>query len=126
MSHALGSATGSVGPVLLKFTTINGIPMNGKSSSLLLVALVSIASASQSYAEVTTYRYTDLGTLGGTDSSATAINNAGVVAGWARTATGYAHATVWNVGEAYTISNTAAYATLCTGTKATPTWGHWA
>jgi len=120
--------------------------MKGKlRSRALFLALVLMASASQSYAGIPSYRFTDLGTLGGTESAANAINNAGVVAGWARTAAGHAHATVWNgakatdlgtlggiysmandindlgqvVGEAYTTSNTASYATLWTGTKAT-------
>ena len=63
--------------------------MKGKlSSSGLLLAIVLMASASESYAGIPSYRFTDLGTLGGTESSANAINNAGVVVGWARTADG--------------------------------------
>lgn len=39
---------------------------------------------------------TDLGTLGGLNSSASAINDAGLVVGYAQTADGFTHATLWD------------------------------
>jgi len=39
----------------------------------------------------------DLGTLGGTDSAATAINSHGQIAGWANTKTGQQHAVLWTL-----------------------------
>ena len=41
---------------------------------------------------------TDLGTLGGVNSDAFAINVAGQVVGWAETVAGEEHASLWNVG----------------------------
>jgi probable HAF family extracellular repeat protein len=43
-----------------------------------------------------TYQVTDLGTLGGTDSVARAINDSGQVTGYAATADGAHHAFLWN------------------------------
>ena len=42
------------------------------------------------------YIFTDLGTLGGNNSTATAINNAGQVAGFSYTTLDDSHATLWN------------------------------
>ena len=42
---------------------------------------------------------TDLGTLGGTDSSATAINDRGEIVGYSTTATSDRHAFLWRRGE---------------------------
>ena len=42
--------------------------------------------------------WTDLGTLGGSSSSANAINPAGQVVGWSTTAAGVAHAFLWQNG----------------------------
>ena len=72
--------------------------MSAKLSCLgLLIAGVLLASASQ--ANAGGYIFTDLGTLGGDNSSASAINDAGQVAGSAWT-TGNtyldSHATLWN------------------------------
>jgi probable HAF family extracellular repeat protein len=109
----------------------------------LLIAFVLVISASK--AHTAAYSFTSLGASGGTDSSANAINNAGVVAGWARTAAGQAHATVWDgpkatdlgtlggdfsiahdindagqvVGEAYRADTFSRHATIWNGTKAT-------
>src|ERR1700712_4524429 len=44
----------------------------------------------------TKYKLTDLGTLGGTDSVATGINDAGQVVGTSLTASNVHHATIWN------------------------------
>jgi probable HAF family extracellular repeat protein len=41
---------------------------------------------------------TDLGTLGGTNSEAVAINEAGQIIGWANTTAGLIHAFVWENG----------------------------
>lgn len=41
----------------------------------------------------------DLGTLGGADSQADAINSAGLVVGWAMTADGQRHAALWHAGR---------------------------
>jgi probable HAF family extracellular repeat protein len=40
----------------------------------------------------------DLGTLGGSSSSAAALNNRGQVVGWSTTASGETHAFVWDNG----------------------------
>jgi probable HAF family extracellular repeat protein len=45
------------------------------------------------------YTVTDLGTLGGSGSAATAINNAGQVVGWANTASGVSHAFLYSGGQ---------------------------
>lgn len=69
--------------------------MNTKIAGLgSFIMLVSLTSANQAHA--TAYTFTDLSTQGGTSSSANAINNLGQVAGWAQTAGGEVHATVWN------------------------------
>lgn len=41
---------------------------------------------------------TDLGTLGGNDSSASAINNNGQIVGWSQTSSGETHAFIWEGG----------------------------
>ena len=50
-------------------------------------------------AQVTVPTPTDLGTLGGIDSDARAINNNGVVVGWSRLANGEFHAFVWTSAQ---------------------------
>jgi probable HAF family extracellular repeat protein len=42
---------------------------------------------------------TDLGTLGGADSQADAINRGGQIVGWAQTASGEQRACLWNAGQ---------------------------
>jgi probable HAF family extracellular repeat protein len=42
---------------------------------------------------------TDLGTLGGVESQANAINRAGLIAGWSQTADGRRHAILWQAGH---------------------------
>jgi probable HAF family extracellular repeat protein len=42
---------------------------------------------------------TDLGTLGGTESAALAINNGGLIVGWADTSSGQPHAFLWSSGR---------------------------
>lgn len=119
--------------------------MNSKSLNLgLPLALISLAITSEADAGTATYRFSDLGTLGGVHSSASAINNAGQVVGWAEKASGESHATVWNnatatdldplggtrsvangindagqvVGEIYAAGDFTSHATLWDGTRA--------
>jgi probable HAF family extracellular repeat protein len=47
---------------------------------------------------IPTYEIIDLGTLGGTGSDARSINARGQVVGWSRTASGAAHAFLWEKG----------------------------
>lgn len=79
--------------------------MNAQLSRLcLLVTGVLLASHvnAQSYA----FTHLNLDTLGGTNSVAYAINNAGQVAGWATTAGNAAkHATLWNGATAIDLSS---------------------
>lgn len=63
----------------------------------LLATGILLAGASQADSSVSHYIFTDLGTLGGSSSSANAINNVGQIAGWASTPGDAArHATLWN------------------------------
>ncbi len=69
--------------------------MNTKLFSIgLITAGVLLVSASQANAQ--TYTFADLGTLGGTYSYASAINNSGKVSGGAETADHTYHAALWN------------------------------
>lgn len=71
--------------------------MNYHSVKIGSFAFVSVLLASVNYASATTYKFTDLGTLGGSNSFAYAVNNAGQVAGWASIAgNAEKHATRWN------------------------------
>jgi probable HAF family extracellular repeat protein len=47
-------------------------------------------------ANAQSYTFTDLGTLGGSDSTAYGINNAGQIVGWSEDANGVQTATLWN------------------------------
>ena len=108
-------------------------------STLLAASLV----CGTAHADLPSYTFTDLGTLGGASSQARAINAAGQVVGWAYTAGGGTmHATLWNgttatdlggayseayainaagqvVGTSSTAGNATYHATLWNGTTAT-------
>ncbi len=63
---------------------------------IFLAALVLISLAGQ--ARAARYHYRDLGTLGGANSSASAINNLGQVVGYSETSTGSGIAFLWTPG----------------------------
>jgi probable HAF family extracellular repeat protein len=62
---------------------------------ILTIVLATLLASQPVSAQVT---ITDLGTLGGTDSSARAINARGAVAGVSTTASGETHAFLWRNG----------------------------
>lgn len=68
-----------------------------------MVALAVILCAAQAWAQVVRpcYRLVDLGTLGGTESQAAAINNLGQVVGESRNANGDTHAYIWCNGRMF-------------------------
>ena len=65
----------------------------------LVVATAFAAGATAAAAPRSTWRVTDLGTLGGASSSAVALNDHGWVVGQADTATGVSHAFLWRMGK---------------------------
>ena len=69
--------------------------MNAIRSALVGTLGVALALASGS-ALATTFRLTDLGTLGGTSSSGDALNASGQVTGYSDTAEGDTHAFLWD------------------------------
>jgi probable HAF family extracellular repeat protein len=64
-----------------------------------LVGIAAPASAGTEQAAGHGYRMTDLGTLGGQFSAATAMNDRGAVVGWSLTPTGDYHPFVWRRGR---------------------------
>ena len=69
------------------------------SRSLGALAILVGATLAASIARATPmYTFTDLGTLGGTNSIAYGINDVGQVVGYATTSSGTAHATLWDSG----------------------------
>lgn len=68
---------------------------------VLAVVLASLASASSSAAPLSEARWAarDLGTLGGRESYAAAINSKGQIVGWALTKKGRAHPVLWQGGR---------------------------
>lgn len=59
-----------------------------------------------SEANAQSFTYTDLGTLGGSNSWASAINNAGQIAGGSETGGGISHATLWSGANATDLTPT--------------------
>lgn len=76
--------------------------MNRLLARMIIIAIVFTASVGSGPPRVLAggaYTITDLGTLGGAHSGAYAINNAGQVVGWARTAGGGQRAFLWQDGS---------------------------
>jgi probable HAF family extracellular repeat protein len=63
------------------------------------LALLLLVMGSTGHANAQGYAIQDLGTLGGRDSWATALNGAGQVVGYAHTARGLQHAFLWRHGQ---------------------------
>jgi probable HAF family extracellular repeat protein len=63
-----------------------------------LVALAALVLALTLPAAAQTYTVTDLGTLGGGSSEASAINSRGEVVGWSKTGAGQTHGFVYRAG----------------------------
>ena len=88
--------------------------MNAKLFSIsLLTAGVLLASASP--ASASGYKFTDLGTLGGDYSSASAINDSGQVVGYSNILTGATHATIWNGATPTDLGTLGRYDSLAAG-----------
>src|SRR5438128_5724714 len=77
------------------------------------VIFCSIASASPAY------HLTDLGTLGGPQSAATAINDSGQIAGFSYTAAGYNHAFLYSGGVMSDLTTLGGNQSFATGIGAT-------
>ncbi len=78
--------------------------------AMLVVGLLAAATASAA-----TYTVIDLGTLGGTSSGATDINNRGDVVGWAATSSGAVHAFVYRDGKMIDIGTLGGRSSKATG-----------
>lgn len=74
------------------------IPKLRHAAALSLLAVSALTTSAWTNPAIPRYRIVDLGTLGGADSSAQALNDHDQVAGWAETADGQHHAFLYNSG----------------------------
>lgn len=75
-----------------------GTPRLRQAAALPLLAILALSTTAWTDPAAPHYRIVDLGTLGGSDSSAQALNDSDQVAGWAETADGQRHAFLYNAG----------------------------
>ena len=66
---------------------------------LTVLAVIAASLALAPPAGAAAYQVIDLGTLGGTSSGATDVNDAGAIVGWARNGSGQVRAVVWRAGH---------------------------